>query len=143
MEEILKEKEFLQTKIQQLLCTRATPAQLRDTKLQMAKLGYRLDIVQTKNDSLAAEISDAELLFVKNILYQYDIEMDKLTVKKNVKARKDLGFLGKWQFLKDWIEDRKDQDWVMKKLSESINAKVPGCGGFKECMNAHDPRHFI
>jgi hypothetical protein len=121
---ILKEKEFLQTKIQQLMCTRATPSQLRDTKLEMTQLGYRLENIQKKNDSLVAEISDAEIVFVKHILDQFDIEMDKMTAKRNLKARKDLGILGKWQFLKDWVDDRKEQNWVMKKLSESIDVKV-------------------
>lgn len=116
-----KERNFLQTKIQQLLCNAATPTQLRDTLIQMSKLRHRLETVQQENYKSHKAMDDADLLFVKHIYLQYDLELERL--KKNSKAHRDLSILGKWQFLKDWLEDRKSGNEVILKLCNSLAQK--------------------
>lgn len=93
----IKEKEFLQTKIQQLMCNLATPEQLKQTRTQLARLKYRLQWSLEAKDRLVKDTEAAENNFVHHIYQQYDHELDKMILKKNVKGRKDLMMLGKWQ----------------------------------------------
>jgi hypothetical protein len=92
--------------------------------MKLSKLKYQFEKLKKNNELSVLEMSDAEIKFVEHIYLQYEIEMDKFNIQKNTKAKKDLCILGKWQFFKDWVDCRKDHDWVMKDLYDSIDKKV-------------------
>jgi hypothetical protein len=120
----VEEKGFLQYKVQNLLCNVASNEQLLEQKDIITKLKLRLRHLEQVSEKQKEDICNNEIQYFKQVSQLYDNELEKLNTKKGVKARKDLLTLGRWQFAKDWIEDRAQFETVMANLREKIDQQV-------------------
>jgi hypothetical protein len=116
----LDEKQYLKTKVQQLISQMATPEQLKFQKDTIQHLEERASHLVRVQLQLESMISEQELRFVRSVVELYDKYLGEATKQKNQKMRKDLLLLGKWNFLKDWLAEKSVYDKTMGTLLDNI-----------------------
>ena len=119
-----EERGYLHNKVQTLLCNVASNEQLLEQKDIITKMKLRLRHLEQVREMQIEHIRNNEIQFFEQISKLYEIELEKLNTKKGAKARKDLLTLGRWQFTKDWIEDRAKSETVLAKLREKIDEQA-------------------
>jgi hypothetical protein len=108
------------------MSTLATPEQLREQQDSSRALNVHYKLKLEKKTELQDQFEKKDFIFVNHILHQYDKYLEKSNETKDVKMRKGLLMLGKWNFLKDWIQERQDEK-VFANLYKKLNENVMTC----------------
>jgi hypothetical protein len=120
----LDEKAFLCNRVKELMTTMASPQELREQKIAAYILSDRLALNKKANIDLADSMKHNERTFVLHVLMEFDKHLKMSTEMKDSKLRKGLLNLGKWNFLLDWLADRKDEEPILKELYNQISENV-------------------
>ncbi|KAL5037683.1 hypothetical protein RTP6_005079 [Batrachochytrium dendrobatidis] len=114
---IQDEKAFLRSKINKLLVGYAFKQTLEAEKMRIVELVASWEIAQNHRQMLESHSAIEDTKFIETIGKLFDLEVAR---DQKEKRRKDLLYLGKWQFVKDWIEQRALTDPLIKTLFEQL-----------------------
>ena len=75
-----------------------------------------MEVIRVKSD-----LERIEMKFVESIGKLYKIEAEK---GQDEKRKKDIRYLGRWQFTKDWLEERAKTNDVLNQLYQKLLKNV-------------------
>ncbi|KAI8925785.1 hypothetical protein BC831DRAFT_459444 [Entophlyctis helioformis] len=110
---ILDEKSFLRAKINKLLVEHATKDALEAEHQHIVQLVASWELATEQRQHTMVQDKEAEKRFLVRVSELFDKELAK---KQPEKRRKDLTYLGRWRFVKDWIEERAPFDATLRDL---------------------------
>nr|KAJ3422809.1 hypothetical protein HK105_006247 [Polyrhizophydium stewartii] len=114
---ILDEKAFLRSKINKLMVEHATRDALETERARIVDLVAAWDVASRWKRLIELQTTKEELAFVSRVGDLFPLELSK---KQPEKRRKDLQYLGRWHFVKDWVEERAQTCPVLMQLSEKL-----------------------
>lgn len=121
----LDEKAFLKTKIQQLVGNLATPDQKKEQQEKYKEIHKMLEFSLKMKALHIDYIRTNEMKFVDHICALFDKQLAEACRSKSLeKRRKELLMLGKWNFLKDWLNDRQHQEKIIAELYLNLTTEV-------------------
>ena len=113
---------FLKTRIQSLMAQHCSPQAIQLEKEKMLHLKANLEALRERNDLFLKQLADEDLNFVTQISRRFDYEVAHV---QSEKAKNDLLFLGRWQFIRDWLLERQEAP-EMQALLRRIKQEVKG-----------------
>ncbi|KAH6575090.1 hypothetical protein BASA62_002127 [Batrachochytrium salamandrivorans] len=111
------EKAFLRTKINRLLVEYATTNALESEKVRIVGLVAAWDFAESHRHRIQVQSEKEELSFIEMVGNLFPLEVEK---SQSEKSKKDILYLGRWSFVKSWIEQRASSDTLLKDLFEKL-----------------------
>ena len=114
------EHVFLKTRIQALMAQRCSIEEIYKEKEKMSFLQDTLQKLNVGHEKLFRQLADEDYHFISRISDRFDQQVKET---KEEKVKNELLYLGRWQFIKDWLSQRQDfheTQLLLTQISERV-----------------------
>lgn len=112
---------FIKGKIHKMLAEYPHRAELKRESEEIRTLKDNLERVYNDQQNLFRLHHEEDLAFVMKLSKKYDEEVKK---QKSSKMRQDIMYLGRWQYIKDWVSLRLNSTPEIDALHLRLNKDV-------------------